>query len=511
MKFLSLFLANALLSPAFAAEAGDDFIRFKDGDTLHGDYQGLDEGSLVRWQNDEALETITFKSDNLRKISLNGGQAPQAIRSAGLLALSNGDLVPGELIAMGEDSLSLQTEFAGLLTIPREHVRWVQPNRHGGHVRYAGPFNEEGWQTPGPPPQETPEGPDAARWHHGGAAWYSNNEDILRLNVPLPDRVSIRFHLAWQPPLNANIALFTDFQRPAREEQARVRRVPDAARAIEEQDVAEEVGDAEEAVEEEPAGPAMEDIMEVGPGNSDSDSYGSGYLLSLLSSYSRLQRLSFDARGNAKKTTFNSGNRLDLNDYQQAHFELRAHRSEGVLALYINGEFHSEWQDLAEPLDEADRFFAISAGSRGRLRLSDLVIADWNGMPDSARSMENEERDILLLTNGTDRLSGRVLTMEEEVFRIDTRYGVLQIPSAEVADLRLATGHLAEAPESENEQVLISMQPKGLLSLSPGKGSADILRGSHPILGNLTLDLSYAYLMEFDPIGSIFDNWDDEF
>ncbi|WP_411844609.1 hypothetical protein AAFN60_11105 [Roseibacillus persicicus] len=523
-----LLLLTLLGAASIAAETEPalDFLRFTNGDTLHGHYLGLDEGPLVQWQSTESPDQSAYRTENLRKLSLNNGRAKEQITSSGMVELSNGDLVPGDLIAMGSDSVSVQTQFAGLLTIPRKHVRIIMPNRHGGNVIYAGPLNDLDWSIPGADPEaeEAEEAGDEQgdedkkkvtlpeTWTHGGGAWSSNSSDILRLDKELPDRVSIRFHLTWQAPLNTNIAIFTDFQKPFRQENVRVRRVPDGNKQKnEKEEEAEAIEEDAEGEEEEPA-PEMLDIMEVGPGNSDSESYGSGYLMSILSSYSRLQRLSFDDKKMPRKSSFpNSGGRLNLGDFYSAEFEIRANREEGTVALFVNGEFYSEWQDLATPLEETSRYFAIAAGSKSRIRISDVVVAKWNGMPDSARSMETEERDVILLTNGTDRLSGDLLTLEEDRFRIESKYGEFQIPAQEITDIRLATNSIVEGPEPQSGEILVNMQPKGLLTFLPKEGNGSRLKGSHPILGDLTLDLNYAYLLEFDPISSIFDNWDDDF
>lgn len=514
MNISLLLLFPITAAVPLSAETPLDFLRFKNGDTLHGQYLGLDEGPLIQWKSSESEDAINFDTQNLRKLTLRKGRAEKPLVSPGLVVLSNGDRIPGSVIAMGEDSVSLQTEFAGLLTIPRKNIEQISPNRHGGSVLYAGPFNDEDWSVPGvdkgeleientekkeelPPPLQK-------NWVHGGAAWYSNSPSILRLDQELPTRFSIRFNLAWQPPLNANIAVFSDFQRPHRVATPRVRRVVPLDEKKEEE--------PEEAKEEGEEPPRLVDIMKEGVGTSEADSYGSGYLISILSSYSRLQRLGFDNKLMGKKTSFpNSGGRLNLGDLYAADFEIRADRDEGKLTLFVNGEFFSEWQDLAEPLDDAERYFAISAGGKSRLRVSDVVVSEWNGMPDSARSMKTEERDVLLLTNGTDRFSGKVLTLEEDIFRVESSYGVFQIPADEVTDIRLATNSVERVSEPSEGQVMVSFQPNGLLTILPKQGLANSLQGEHPILGELSLDLSFAYLLEFDPIGSIFDNWDDEF
>ncbi len=481
------------------AEPGADFLRFSNGDTLHGQYQGLDEGPLLRWQSSESEDPIHFETRNLRKLSLNNGRSKEALTQVGLVTLSNGDLVPGNVLRMDEKMLTLETEFAGVVTIPREHIVKISPNRHGGNVLYAGPFNDDNWSIP-----KNSKDDEVKGWSHGSAAWYSQSSEVLRLDTKLPDKVSIRFELSWQAPLNATIGLFSDFLRPEATEGARIRRVP--------QQNQEQAAEAVEQEEAEDGKPAFVDIIENGTSGSDAGSYGSGYLISILSSYTRLQRLDYNEERKARKSSFpNSGGRLNLGDLFSAEFEIRADREEGTIALFVDGNFFAEWQDLASPLTEADRYFGISAGGKARLRLSDVVVSEWNGMPDSARSMETEERDVALLANGTDRISGKILGLQNEIFEIESSYGAFQIPVKEVTNIQMASNSISSAEAAADDFILVSFQPKGLLTLRPKEGQAENLRGEHPILGPLDINLKYVYLLEFDPIATIFDNWDDEF
>ena len=547
MKLYLLFVATLLSYPILAQEDATDFLRFKNGDTLHGKYLALEEGPLLQWLSNEAIDPITFETNNLRKLILNNGCAQKPITSTGLVQLNNGDRLPGNLISMGSDSVTIQTQFGGLLTIPRNTVQTILPNRHGNNVLYAGPFNDQNWEVPGTRPQpeaekkqpsdpnnevpadnlaDDPPKPEEKKnkdtlpllnppaekkpWVYGGASWFSNSNNVIRLNTELPDLVSIRFKLAWQAPFSANIAVFADFKRPNKK--TRVRRVQennDDNKPLNEE-LAEKPKQKPE-LEPEPE-PEFNDIMEVGPGNHVAETFGSGYLISVRSSYSGLQRLGFDGKNRSTKNALsNSGSRLNINDLFFAEFEIRANRQKGKISLFVNGEFYSEWQDPAEPLEKTKRYFAISTEGKSRIRISDVVISEWNGMPDSALSMKTKERDVLLLANGTDRISGKILNLEEETFLIESNYGLLQIPAHEVTDIQLASNSIIEPVTSSGDEILVSLQPNGLLTLKPQQGAKNLLTGEHLILGDLTLDLRYAYLLEFDPIGSIFDNWDDEF
>lgn len=524
------------------AEPAEDMLRFRNGDTLHGQYQGLDEGPLVQWLSSEAEENIAFETRNLQKLSLNGGRALTPVTSQGVLNLVGGDVLPADLLSMGSDSITIQTQYAGHLTIPRNQVLSLQPNRNGGNVLYAGPFSEDQWHLlprrgeVSPAPQEVEEAdalpalegekPAPAEkeeevekaWVYSGAAWYSNTSQLLYLDTPLPSQVSIRFHMAWKNRLNIDLGLFTDFMipqdEPKAEEEAEEKEKEKQEAPGQGENKGEDGGKKARVrrIPDPDAAAVGGDIRKVGAGNSLSEKYGSGYLLSLQSAYARLQRLTFTEDHKPKTTSFRTANaNSQLQNLYEADFEIRLDRKSGHLSLFVDGSFYGEWQDLDTPFDDAPRYLSIEAQQQSFVRVSDIVVAEWNGMPDSARSMQSADRDILLLNNGTDRISGEILSMEEDVFQVKTDYATFQIPANEVADIQLASGGHGEALKAENGQIAVSLQPHGRLTLLPHEGTADLLRGTHPSLGILDLNLNFCYLFEFDSSATIFDNWDDDF
>ncbi|NIP96616.1 MAG: hypothetical protein GWO24_25550, partial [Akkermansiaceae bacterium] len=69
-------------------------------------------------------------------------------------------------------------------------------------------------------------------------------------------------------------------------------------------------------------------------------------------------------------------------------------------------------------------------------------------------------------TNGTDRFSGRVLSLENDEFRIKGTYAEMRIPQEEVQEIRFARDAQAEKdPEGTREAVRLILQPVGRLTV----------------------------------------------
>ena len=482
-------------------DIGSDYLLFKNGDSLHGEYLGLDEGPLLKWRRGEAEQQGPFSLRDLRKVSFNGGMAKKTVEEGGMAVLSNGDRIPGTLIALDENTLTLSTPFAGELRIPRKNLTQLSPNRFGNKVIYAGPFNQEHWGTP-EFESASEEEEERDYWYFGGSSWISDEKYFapLRLDIPLEDRISIRFNVRWVAPLGFNIGLFSDFQRPIiPEKETRVRRVSETT--PEGEDVPEEKAPLE-----------FGDIIEQGMGDEDAETFGSGYLISIMSTYCRLARLSFDEEGHARRKTFtNSSSRLQLNGQYSANIEIRACRSEGSIRAYVDGQLAAEWQDLGDPFQDENCFLSFRDTLKGKVRISDLVVAPWNGMTDSALSMQHEERDILLFENGTDRISGELQSITDGIISIRSPLGDLKTPIDEIAKIHFATDSISEDDTYSDSHILVNLQPSGRLTLQPKEDVAGSLVGEHPILGELSIDLSYSYLIEFDSLTTIFDNWENDF
>lgn len=480
-------------------------LRSKNGDTSRGKYLSLDEGPILQWQASEAIGPTAYRTNKLRKLVLNGGNSKKLITSAGQLTTVGEDLFPGTLLAMDAESVTLDTVYSGVITIPRSQVASLYPNRSKGKVYYAGPFSDDDWQIIVPNQELQKNRAEAANieekaadavedalWKFGNGAWYSNSSQPLCLMVPLPDKVSIRFQLAWQNQLHVSFAVMSDFKVP----------------------VVPEIVEEDEGEGEDPVPPALEfrNLLQEGTGRTPAENFGSGFMVDLHNNYSRMQKLSFDENGGPRVVNFpTASGRSQLANIYSAMIEIRCDRLSGKVTVLVDGSFYAEWQDEGEVLSAGDRFFGIRSIQRANLQIMDLVVSEWNGMPDSARSMETEERDVLLLANGTDRISGQLLGLANEIFHVKTEFGDFQIPSSDVSEIHLATGTRAKPEKSESDDILVYLQPRGRITLTPHQGQGKDLTGSHSVLNELSIDLDYSYLIEFDPQRTIFDNWDNDF
>lgn len=507
----------ATASSTLATEAPPDLLRFVNGDQLHGTFVGMDTGPVLLWKRQDIAEPVRFELKNLRHAVLRGGSPKQALETLSQVELTNGDRIPGTISSLDESTLRIDTPYAGSLEIPRRHVTMMAPNPLGGRAYYHGPFSPAGWEminakhpqgTPIPeadpfadkdPPSEnaaaTPSdgeqtAPQPGRWTLSGAAWYWKHDQagtaLVRRNC-LPDLSVLRFELAWKNQLNFAIAINADFSGLAK-------------------------ADDKEAAEE----------QRFFPNDSGSlaNMFGNSYILQIHSNYMLIYRSKVGKDGEkAVERIQMSNSRLRLGENASATFEFRSNRQTGAVTLFADGEYVTQWspKDIDNPAQDQTSSLGNGIGFISQLnecavRISDIVITEWNGMPDSARSMQVDDQDIVLMTNGLDRIAGNALRIDDKrqlVFK--SKHGELNIPMESIAELRFARTRLATYESSADPSLGVRLSPVGKLTGSPMAADRDSILIKHPLAGDLRIATDSAIMLEIDSTRNPIDSWDVSF
>jgi hypothetical protein len=241
-------------------------------------------------------------------------------------------------------------------------------------------------------------------------------------------------------------------------------------------------------------------------------------VLQLYSNYVNLYRTSFDDDGEAAQPelirTTHAG--LRLGDSGAAKVELRCNRDSGEIILFVDGEFVAQWNELA--IGDEIGYGAPGDGlgfyvqqEDSPIRISEIIVAEWNGMPDAARSLQVDDADIVLLANGTDRFSGTVTSVKDGLLSLEGRYGDFKFPIADIAEVRFAKSKLAKADDKISDTLVVRLHPLGRITGKPLAGNSNSLRILNGAAGEIDLNLDSAVMLEFEPSISFLDDWDIEF
>ncbi len=487
---------------ASMASPTPDLLRFTNGDQLHGRFQGVTAGAEIVWQREDLTSHVEFRSDQLRHLVFNGGKSSKSLASYSHIACVNGDRLPGDIREIDEKWVRLETPYAGELKLPRSQVAMIAPNPLGGRIYYHGPFVEDEWKMahasfpeglPAQPAKQTEEEQDensVERWIFSGSAWYWPHQSTgtaLIHKAGMPDRGVLKFDLAWKNRLSLAVAFQVDF-------------TPSKV--------------AEEAVDKEVVRPRLM------PGDSSAlpVMFGNGYVMHLFSSHIMLYRTAVNGDGVAslERVQVNTNN-LRLGDSGKATIEIRSNRLTGQITLFINGEFAAQWSEVVldstpstDSVNPRGFGFVVQA-QNSSVRLSDIIVAEWNGMPDSARSLASDEQDIVLLANGTDRFSGTIKSLVGGKIQFQSRFGEFTFPLGDVAEVRFAKNGLDKASEESSGMTTVRFSPMGQLSGKILLADPSSVRLLHPLLGEITCKLESAVMLDFQPSKNLIDDWESEF
>ena len=539
------FLATSSLASLALAQS-TDLLRFTNGDQLHGSFLGISENHDISWKRDDVSEAMTLKTENIRHVILQNNTPQEAPADFAFISLNNGDQIPGKVLAFDEKTVQIESQTVGTISIPTTAVASICPNPFGGKLLYVGPFSPDKWEVKnykGATPQSNqgqvevrvlgaggaqninpaqlqqllqgvkgalPDGAEAApkkdekkdakkeekpdpSWKHLGSAWYHlKGLDPLTRKDCMTERTLLRFRLAWRERLSANIAFHADFANPP---------------VIDEKDE-----DKKKAAKPQNAGIQLFNNSSQAP----AASFGNALVLNLYQTYFSLSRCGYDADGNAFSQPLTRGqSNVQLPDTGEATIEIRSDRKKGLIMLFIDGKYAAQWEqvELQEEADAAEEAaepdapqqaplgngFAIQCqNTNSPMRLSDVVIAEWNGIQDSAYSMSHEERDIVLLANGTDRYSGKISRIENGTAYLKSSLSDLEIPLTDIAEIVFAKKPSDSPEEAAAGNVTVRFYPVGKISGLPLKSSETQLEINHPSAKNLTIRLERAIALEFN-------------
>ena len=541
--------------------AGNDILLFENGDLMHGTFGGINEGLL--WERTDIKRPIKFGIPGVRQLVLKGGLGIGLDDKTSFVTLVSGDRIPGEIISLDDQTLSLKSPVAGDLAIPRALLKSISPNPFDGELIYTGPYTSAGWMTLDYKKTETQLEKEAEEkkkadtkkqeikeevsspWIHSGAAFYSlDTRPLIIPDAKMPDVGRIRFKASWKGRLNITLALHSDFVRvltPEKKEE----KEDDEKEEVEDDENKEEKPDPEEKEkddekpkeeeeeEEEPAplkqerlldlrqGEGFQNIRWINPTNRNhADIYGTGYTMTIYSSYPSLSRNDYSETGVARTQRLSTArSSMSLSESGDAEIEIRYDRKKAVVMLFVDGAYAAQWNDLAGYIGKGNGFGIANNTTSSKIKISEVAITSWNGMTDSAQSMNHPDRDVVLLTNGTDRFSGELTGITNGIAHLKTDYSEVQIPASDLSKVILKKASQTDLEDIEtngkysweNDPITILYKPYGKIKINPTSATTTTLEGTSPFLGKISVDLKSAHILRFVETSPDISSWFDDF
>lgn len=414
-----------------------DVLEFLDGDKLRGTFFSIDEKSGVRWRHPAIRQVLEIDTASIGSIKLERPQATnQPPKQTCLVRLTNEDEILGELLAVDATNITLQTWYAGTLTIPRKLARSIVPGQTHSSAIFEGPVGLEGWKQSqstrfrgGAPNQNTPAG-----WKYRNGAFYCGGGGSVGRDVKLPETSSLEFELAWTGYLHLGVSFYT------------------------------------------------EKLENYG---------GDCYMLQFSSGSIYLQRMTKE--GNSSNLGHSEASMLSKRS--KASVAIRSNKEEKNISLFINGNLVKQWTDRGE--FSTGSGIAFFHQGQGVVRISNLLVTEWDGKLEQETRSEAAAAEDLVKLGNSDQISGELKSIAAGKMQFGTEFATLEVPLDRIAKINLAT-NLSEIASRQSTDVRAVFANRGSITLHLDRWDDHQVLGHSPNFGQVKFRPSAFTRIDFN-------------
>ncbi len=480
-------LILTLLATPLCKSDQKDFINFENDDTLHGSFQGLTTSGKIIWKSPQANNNIAFSTDELRQIVFNNGELKKPFTHTSYITLTNLDVIPGNIAKMDEGFVTVKTDFAGEIKIPNDQISNITFQPLGDKILYRGPYSEEGWtatpfqstKTDDKKSDEEKKQTKKEGWTFNSFTWkHTGTPSLLMSNLKLPDKFRFTFDMDSQSNSYINLVVLADMN-PPKEEEAKDEKAPKVKRTNSASVIANAIG--------------------------------TGLSFRMTTSSASLLFYGFDKEGVAYTKTLTNliQHRSYQPNYTQKNFyDVRVDKANNSVLFYKSKVLIGQW-DISNIADElkGDKlgYYVQYNNSKKVNKFTDMTLSSWSGVIDPAITLENDNRDIVMLANGTDRFSGKTIGIKENILDLKGPFAELAIPTDQIQTLSFAKKNQAEPVTPSSGDVAIRFYGSGKITGALSKGPDGSFYLENPTLGKLKISFDYITSIQFSDLDYIYE------
>lgn len=425
---MQAFVLTASLGFLTLLSAVGDLVALKTGEVFTGEVAALSEG-IITVNSPHSNQPLRIWNNQLQKLRFDINNSTEIPKNSQRINLRNQDTLPGEIVALSDTHVSVETWFAGLLEIPREQIDSIFFGVTPQETIYRGPKDLSSWQG------------NENQWELTSGRLSSRDRGSIGKDFNLPENFIFSTKFTWENSPNLRIHLCSESVTKAGEAGTNSYLLYINSQGIQ--------------------------IKRVSPHPKEE----SRLLYQTLSSYeSRLSDISAQV--------------IDL--------ECRVDRSNRSVQLSVNGEDIPTGFDPSEPPRGTYIVFESLSSNRRDTQIEDIHVQKWDTQTQRFRAepRASDTSDTLTVDDG-DRFSGAILSLNtqpgEESFVISCPQSEapLTIPVKNCSVMYFSKKD--SLPESTGDYYL-ELQTGGRLTIANIKLGSTHLEANHPWLGPLTLD-----------------------
>lgn len=195
---ISIILAAILGSGSAFAENGKATIRFANNDQLSGSLEALTLDQVV-WNSPILEKAQPFWLKQVMDLMLPALPPDQKAGHEATVTLTNGDSVRGQLASVTDEQITLDTWYAGRMSLNRLMVKDLRIDERP-ELLYRGPTGLDGWT-------QSAENPT---WTYSNGSFRSDGPGGIARDVGLPDECRVAFDVAWRGRFRLGLVVFSD-------------------------------------------------------------------------------------------------------------------------------------------------------------------------------------------------------------------------------------------------------------------------------------------------------------
>jgi hypothetical protein len=400
-----------------------DTVEFLNGDKLHGTFLSIDPQHGVRWRHPAVRQVMEIEPSSVGSVNLDRPPVSEGhSNETCLVQLSNEDELQGRLVSLDTNAITLETWYAGTLTIPRAMARSLNPGKAPSTAIYEGPTSLDGWTVKSSGGFQRGAGPgSAAGWKYRNGAFYGAGNCSAGKDMNLPPRSNIEFDLSWRGYLQMAVSFYAD------------------------------------------------KLERYG---------GDCYMLQLNTGSIYLQRMSKD--GNS--SNFGHSEASALAQKSKVHISVRSNKEQKTISLLIDGAMVKQWNERGDfSTGSGLVFFQQGAGV---VKISSLRISEWDGkFDDQAADAGKLTADLVKLGN-KDKISGTLKSIRNGKLSFGTEFATLEIPIERVAEIELANPD-PKKPEHKADEIRAVFADRGSVTFQIEQWDDQQVNATSPNFGQV--------------------------
>ncbi len=462
-----------LYSKSFAGQPAK--ITFHNDDSLRGSFTGITEKNKAVLNSEFSAEPIHFDVSQVSNIVFYNTNFKVPSKSISRISLLNNDIIEGHIIELADSSLKLKSPNLGDITIPKKYILEIDNKISDKEIIYQGPNKKkEDWKLLFSSPKI------AGKYKEAKAPWILNDYNITHNSLEgafltkasYPDKFSATFNIKNTQPYAPAIILMADLNIPKEIKQP-------------------------------------ENKLKRMTGRIHHGKYlGNSFVMGLSANTPRLTYYGFnDDHSLALKSFENDIPRgFNRSSTTSTNYEIKVDKTKGIILLFVNNKISARWKVDFNSIKAKGSYLGFKKAQYSRssnttqVFISDITIKTWNGIIHPASPVSSTERDVILLKNDTDRISGEIISIVNDKVKIkstSSKSNNLTIHVDQVKQIIFSSQDEKQNTTSLNENIVIN-------TLGPDRYSAKSLQSKDKKLeitsekfGNASIEMKNITSIKF--------------